>query len=128
MSATASLLPMARAVFYDANGNPLAGGFVNTYVPGGTTPKTTWQDAGEATANANPIVLDAAGSCLLYGSGAYQLTVTDALWNAVPAYSGLSNDTLISLSGLTTVIAGLPTTLPASSGVLWLNGGVLQLS
>jgi len=89
---SASLLPMARAVFYDANGNPLAGGFVHTYVPGGTTPKTTWQDSAETTPNANPIILDANGSCLLYGAGVYQITVTDSLGNSVPAYSGLSTD------------------------------------
>lgn len=89
----ASLLPIPRAVFYNAStGEALAGGFVYTYVPGGVTPKTTWQDAGETTPNANPITLDASGSCLLYGSGAYQITVTDALGNQIPGYSGLSAD------------------------------------
>lgn len=34
----------------------------------------------------------------------------------------------LTLSALTTLIASLPTTLPGTSGVLWLNGGVLQLS
>ena len=87
----ATLLPFSRAVFYDANGNPLAGGFVHTYVPGGSTPKTTWQDAGEAVANANPITLDADGSCLLFGAGDYQITVTDALGNSIPAYTGLTS-------------------------------------
>lgn len=101
---TATLLPMARAVFYDANGDPLSAGFVHTYIPGGTVAKTTWQDAAEATPNANPIVLDSGGSCLLYGSGAYQLTVTDSLGNAVPAYTGLTQDFL-------SVIAGAGTTL-----------------
>jgi len=94
MSASASLLPEPRAVFYDANGAPLSGGFVYTYVPGGTTPKTTWQDDMQTTPNSNPVTLDANGSCLLYGNGAYQITVTDALGNAVPAYSGLSQDPL----------------------------------
>ncbi len=90
--ATASLLPPARSVFYDPNGRPLEGGFVYTYVPGGTTPATTWQDAAETKPNSNPILLDSAGSCLLYGSGAYQLTVTDRYGNAVPAYSGVTSD------------------------------------
>lgn len=92
--ATATLLPPSRAVFYDSNGNPLSGGLVNTYIPSTTTPKTTWQDSGEATANANPIVLDSAGSCLLYGSGSYQLTVTTSLGVAVPGYSGVTADTV----------------------------------
>lgn len=89
---TAALLPLPRAVFYDANGNPLSGGFVHTYAPGGTTPKATWQDSAESIPNANPITLDSAGSCLLYGSGIYQLTVTDSLGNSIPAYTGLTVD------------------------------------
>ena len=86
---TATLLPMPRSVFFDANGKPLAGGAIATFIPGGTTPKTTWQDAAETIPNSNPIVLDSAGSCLLYGEGAYQLAVSDALGNAIPAYSGV---------------------------------------
>lgn len=89
--ATAALLPPARSVFFDSNGNPLSGGLVFTLVPGGTTPATTWQDPAETIPNTNPIVLDAAGSCLLYGSGIYQLTVTDSWGNAVPAYSGITS-------------------------------------
>lgn len=89
---TAILLPPPRSVFYDPNGNPLSGGFVHTYAAGGTVPKLTWQDAGEGTPNSNPITLDADGSCLLYGFGNYQITVTDALGNAIPAYSGVTTD------------------------------------
>jgi hypothetical protein len=88
--ATQALLPLPRQVFCDANGIPLSGGLVHTYVPGGTTPKTTWQDSGAATPNANPIVLDAAGSCLIYGSGNYQLTVTDADGVSCPGFSGVT--------------------------------------
>tara|TARA_R110000868_G_C10969754_1_gene769607 strand:- start:11312 stop:12463 length:1152 start_codon:yes stop_codon:yes gene_type:complete len=95
----ASLLPLPRAVFYDANGAPLAGGYVYTYVPGGVTPKLTWQDSGETTPNTNPIVLDANGSCLMYGDGQYQITVTDSLGNSVPAYSGLSINPAVASGG-----------------------------
>ena len=77
---------------------------MHTYVPGGTVPATTWQDAGETTPNSNPITLDAAGSCLLYGSGSYQLTVTDSRGNAVPAYSGVTS-TIISASTFSTIAA-----------------------
>lgn len=100
---TATLLPLPRFVAFDANGEPLAGGFVYTYVPGGTTPKTTWQDAAETTPNANPIILDADGSCLLYGSGVYQITTTDSLSNAVPTYSGLSTDIFSLISNATAI-------------------------
>jgi hypothetical protein len=91
MSEAASLLPLPRFVVYDAaTGDPVVGGFVHTYIPDSTTPAETWQDAGQTTPNSNPIILDSSGSCLIYGLGQYQLTVTDALGNAVPGYSGLS--------------------------------------
>lgn len=123
--ATASLLPMARAVFYDFNGNPLAGGFVYTFIPNTTTPKTTWQNAGETIANSNPIVLDAAGSCLLYGSGAYQITVTDYLGNQVPGYSGLSQDvsTLIGISAAMQPVVAASTTSEATRLLTYLDSG-----
>ena len=92
--ATATLLPPARSVFFDSNGNCLSGGLVYTYIPSTTTFKTTWQDSGEATANANPIVLDSVGSALIYGSGSYQLTVTTSAGVAVAGYSGVTADTV----------------------------------
>lgn len=99
--ATATLLAQPRFTVFDANGNPVSGALIHTYVPGGTTPKTSWQDAAETIPNANPIVCDAVGSCLLYGSGSYQLTVTDALGVAVPGYSGVTTDTLAAVTAET---------------------------
>ena len=87
---TVAWIPPARSVFYNSSGSPLAGGFVYTYVPGGTTPKATWQNSAGTTLNANPIVLDSSGSCLLYGDGSYQLTVTDSRGNNIPGYSGIT--------------------------------------
>jgi hypothetical protein len=115
---TATLLPFPRAVFYDALGNPLAAGLVHTYVPGGTTPQPTWQDQAETIPNANPIVLDANGSCLLYGSGNYQITVTDSLGNQVPAYSGLTYSLFVGVPAGTTVIPGDLAAFGAVSGTL----------
>lgn len=88
--ATAALLPPARFTVFDANGDLVPGALIHTYVPGGTVSKATWQDLAETIPNANPIVCDSAGSCRLYGSGTYQLTITDADGVAVPGYSGLS--------------------------------------
>lgn len=61
MSITLSPLAGAGAQFFDDNGDPLAGGYLYTYAAGTTTPATTWTSSSGATANANPIVLDAAG-------------------------------------------------------------------
>lgn len=86
----ATILPQPRTIFLDVNNNPLSGGSVYTYIPTTTNPKTTWQDATGSTPNDNPIVLDGQGSCLLYGSGQYTLTVNDSAGNLV--YTGLSQD------------------------------------
>ena len=51
----------AGAQFFDNNGNPLAGGLIYTYSAGTTTPIATYTSSSGGTANANPIVLDAAG-------------------------------------------------------------------
>lgn len=47
--------------YLDANGDPLSGGRLNFYQPGTTTRKDTYTTSAESVANANPVVLDAAG-------------------------------------------------------------------
>jgi hypothetical protein len=47
--------------FFDASGNPLAGGKVYFYQAGTTTPQTTYSDSGGTTPNTNPLVLNSAG-------------------------------------------------------------------
>ncbi len=65
-----ALMPVPRLQFSDANGVPLAGGFVYSYAAGTTTPLATYQDALGAAANTNPVVLDAAGSASIWLSAA----------------------------------------------------------
>lgn len=79
----ASILPPPMTTFLDSNGNPLSLGVVYTYVPGTSTPKTTWQNAEATVFNTNPVSLDAAGRCLLYGNGSYRFLVKDASGNTV---------------------------------------------
>jgi microcystin-dependent protein len=87
----ATLLPNGKQQFINANGAPLVGGTVQFYIPGTSTPKDTWQDAGQAILNTNPVVLDAAGRATIYGSGAYRQVVRDALGNLI--WDQLSADT-----------------------------------
>jgi len=61
----------------------LAGGSVNMWVPLTTTPKNTWQDAGQVTLNSNPIILDANGCAVIYGTGEYRQQLLDSLGNLV---------------------------------------------
>lgn len=56
-----NLPPLWFTQLFDNFGAVLAGGQVETYVTGTTTPKATYTDATGATPNANPIILDSAG-------------------------------------------------------------------
>lgn len=51
---------------FSANGVPMVGGTLETYIAGSTTPATTWQDSDLTIANTNPISLDARGECVLW--------------------------------------------------------------
>ena len=76
----ASLSPNAKQQFFDANGNPLAGGKVYTYAAGTTTPIVTYTDSTGATNNTNPIILDSRGEANIWltpGTN-YKFKLTDA--------------------------------------------------
>jgi len=65
--------------YLDDNAEVLANGFVYTYDAGTSTPKATYQDYQLATANTNPVQLDAAGRARIwYGDGLYKVVVTDS--------------------------------------------------
>jgi len=82
-TATAVILPNGKTQFTNANGTPLAAGKVYFYVPTTTTPKTTWQDPYQTTANPNPITLDGSGEALIWGSGIYREVVYDLNGNLI---------------------------------------------
>lgn len=114
-----SSLILPRFTQVDANGNPLVGGKLYTYVNGTTTPQTTYKDAAGTIANTNPIILDSLGSAVIFlGTGlVYTFVMKDAndalMW---------SQDTISgsqSSSGGVAVV----TTLPASDiGPVYLPG------
>lgn len=55
------LLPRLFDVVVNANGGPVAGALMTTYVNNTTTLKTTWTTAALSTPHTNPIVADSAG-------------------------------------------------------------------
>lgn len=81
------LIPNGKQQFLTTNGTPLAGGFVYYYIPSTTTFKTTYLDSGLTTPNTNPIVLDANGQCIAWGTGSYRQQVYDVnnnlIWDQV---------------------------------------------
>lgn len=83
---TAALVPNANQQYFDANGNPLAGGSVYSYVPNTTTAKTTWSDQNELNPNTQPVVLNAGGfpsAGAIFGQGNYRQIVKDANGNLI---------------------------------------------
>jgi hypothetical protein len=82
-AAEPTLLPSPELQFVDPNGVPYAGGSFFLYVPGTTTPKNSWMDWGGTVLNANPIVLDSAGRCIVWGDGDYRCILEDADGNLI---------------------------------------------
>lgn len=75
----AILSPTIRQRFFTASGAPLAGGKLYTYAAGTTSDQATYTDYTEATANANPVILDANGECNLWlGNAAYKMVLKDS--------------------------------------------------
>lgn len=74
----AFLAPRPKFQAFDSNGDPLASGTVDTYEPGTTTPKATYTDQGQGTANANPVVLDSRGEADIWLDGSYKLVLKDS--------------------------------------------------
>lgn len=75
----ASLSPVLKQTFFDANGNPLAAGKLYSYVAGTTTPLATYTDSSGTTANANPVILNSAGQANVWVTpGSYKFELRNA--------------------------------------------------
>jgi hypothetical protein len=78
-----SLIPSPVLQFSDGDGKPFAGGSIAVYEPGTFTPLSTYVDSGGTVPNANPVVLDADGRCVMYGHGRLRLILFDAAENLI---------------------------------------------
>lgn len=90
----ATILPIGKTQFLDANGDPLAGGTIDFYIPNTSTRKDTYQDSDQTVVNSNPVVLDAAGRAVVYGSGSYRQVLKDAAGNQI--FDVLTAETVVS--------------------------------
>ena len=79
----ANLCPFRQ--FVDADGAPLAGGLIYTYITRSSTPKTTYTDSEAGTSLSNPIVLDSAGCANIWmdTDTTYRLIIKDADGNQI---------------------------------------------
>ena len=76
---------MAKIVPYvfwqelDNNGDPLAGGKIETFEAGTSTNKKTFTSSDESTENTNPVILDASGRADIWlDTGAYKFVIKDS--------------------------------------------------
>jgi hypothetical protein len=72
VSQTAVLLPQPKIQFLNGVGVPLAGGCVQTYAAGTTTPQATFTDSSGSVSNTNPVILDSAGRASIFLSQGIQ--------------------------------------------------------
>jgi hypothetical protein len=81
----ATLLPNGEQQFIDANGKPYASGKVYFYsnFPTCTVLKNTYQNEGGTVLNTNPVILSAAGTATIFGSGAYCQVLKDQYNNTI---------------------------------------------
>jgi len=124
MSINLSAFAGAGAQFSDANGAPLTGGLIYSYLSGTTTPVTTYTTRDGTTNNTNPIVLDAAGrtpnEIWLDGGVLYKFILKTSAFVQIGSYDDIPaiNDTttfsnLITVAG-TNTLTGAAT--PALAG------------
>lgn len=100
----ASLVPLGFLTFWDANGDPLAGGSVGYYDPAAPgVLKAIWANSTQTVPLTNPVPLDAAGrpqtggsEVSIYGTGQYRMIVNNL--NGALQWSALT-DSPLSTSG-----------------------------
>ena len=114
MSVYLSGLAGAGWQFFDNSGNPLAGGLLYTYAAGTSTPQTTYTSSTGLVAQANPIILDAAGR------------VSNEIWlTAGVSYKFVLKDSSAVQIGVWDNIAGI---VSAASVVSSFSGGTTGLT
>jgi hypothetical protein len=132
MSVNLSPVGGAGAQFFDNNGDPLSGGKLYTYAAGTTTPAVTYTSASGATAQPNPILLDAAGrvpgssEIWLTAGVAYKFvlrTSTDVLlatWDNILGINSLGNASTVAFTGFKGQ-SGTVQSLAGNTGSDWIG-------
>lgn len=102
--------------FLDVDGLPLAGGKINTYQAGSTTPLTTYTDVNGLIPNSNPIILGTDGrppeEIWVLAGFFYKFVLTDANDVVIQSYDNL-------YGAISTVPTVAPASLPTGCILLW---------
>jgi hypothetical protein len=104
---TVTLTPVPYFTGLDANGNPINGGKLFSYVAGTTTKQDTYTTAAGSTPNANPVVLDSSGraSVFLDVTLSYKLVLAPANDSDPPLSPIWTQDNITSVPASQTVIS-----------------------
>ncbi len=118
----ASLLPNPKLQFVDANGVPRVGAKLFSYIATSSTKKDTYQDSTQLSLNTNPIILDASGSCTVFGEGAYKFILAPSTDTDPPASPYWTVDNvniydMVDLYGLTATVKDLNSTIASTVAV-----------
>lgn len=118
----ATIAPLGIYQAFDDNGDPLAGGKLNTYAAGTTTPKATYTTAAGDIENDNPVELDASGMANVWlGDGGYKFVLTDANDNIIFTTDNIGGTTDTAFGGqvnLITTNTNINTTYANSANIV----------
>ena len=128
-----TLTPTPKQQFFDANGNPLAGGKVYTYAAGTTSPLVTYTDSGGTSVNTNPVILDSRGEAGIWlGVASYKFKLTTATDVEIWTVDSIAGATITTQKGVTADrpvpsstnygVMYLDTTLDVDGKPIWWNG------
>jgi hypothetical protein len=98
----ASLSPLPKLMFLDAQGDPMNNGKLYTYAAGTSTPLATYTDAVGGTANANPVILNSRGEAAVWLAGsAYKFVLKDSSDATIWTVDNIS--AAVDLAGVATI-------------------------
>jgi hypothetical protein len=113
--------PVGNDQTFDANGDPLTGGQIETYIAGSSTPLATFTDDTGSTPQSNPIILNSLGyptlgAVWLTGGQSYKFVIKDAMGVTLRTIDNISGVNDASVSQSEWVVSGLtPTYINATS-------------
>lgn len=86
-----NLSPWVRSQFFNDDGSPLAGGQIDFLVAGSTSQrKDTYRDYLGSVLNTNPVILNSAGVASIWGSGLYDVVISDSNGALVETIRGVN--------------------------------------
>lgn len=113
--------PVGNDQTFAANGDPLTGGQIETYIAGSSTPLATFTDDTGSTPQSNPIILNSLGyptlgAVWLTGGQSYKFVIKDSLGATLRTIDNISGVNDASVSQSEWVVSGFtPTYINATS-------------